>query len=95
MIFVLHGQYRIRMTGENGFAQIIIFFSNILEGWTSKLNTFAYNVGKISEAEWQSFYNQSEEWLETVQKAINVVGKVTKEHDDAVDSKRQNQPKLM
>ena len=70
------------MTGENGFAQTIIFFSNILESWNSKLNTFAYNAGKLNEAEWQAFYAQSEEWLETLNKATQMIGKPTKDHEE-------------
>jgi hypothetical protein len=70
------------MTGENGFAQTIIFFSNILESWNSKLNTFAYNAGKLSEAEWLGFYAQSEEWLETLNRATHMIGKPTKDHEE-------------
>lgn len=70
------------MTGENGFAQTIIFFSNILESWNTKLNTFAYNAGKFSEAEWQAFYGQTEEWIETISKAMGMVGKATKDQDE-------------
>ena len=67
------------MTGENGLAQAIIFFSNVLESWNSKLNTFAYNGGKINEGEWQAFYSQTDEWLESINKAITFVGKPNKD----------------
>ena len=70
------------MTGENGLAQTIIFFSNILETWNSKLNTFAYNSGKLNDVEWQAFYAQLDEWLESMNKALSFVGKPTKDSDD-------------
>ena len=70
------------MTGENGLAQAIIFFSNILETWNSKLNTFAYNSGKLNDSEWQAFYAQMDEWLESMNKALSFVGKSTKDNDD-------------
>ena len=92
-IFLLHEQYRIRMTGENGFAQTIIFFSNILESWNSKLNMYAYNSGKFSEAEWQSFYGQTDEWIETIEKAEQIVGKPTKDHDEETSQIEQKNDK--
>lgn len=70
------------MTGENGLAQTIIFFSNILETWNSKLNTFAYNSGKLGDGEWQAFYAQMDEWLEAMNKAVSFVGKPTKDNDE-------------
>lgn len=78
----MHLQYRIRMTGENGLAQAIIFFSNILETWNSKLNTFAYNSGKLNDGEWQAFYAQMDEWFESMNKALSFVGKPTKDGDE-------------
>lgn len=87
----MHLQYRIRMTGENGLAQSIIFFSNVLETWNSKLNTYAYNGGKLNESEWQSFYSQMDEWLETINKAINFVGKSIQDHDDIEGEKKKKE----
>lgn len=90
MISLLHGQFRVRMTGENGFAQMIIFFSNVMETWTSKINTFAYNNGKFTESEWGSFFNQSEEWIETLSRAADHIGKPTKEIDEQMTQTQRN-----
>ena len=81
------------MTGENGLAQAIIFFSNVLESWNSKLNTYAYSGGKLNEAEWQAFYAQMEEWLETINKALTFVGKSTKDDEDTGERKKTNETK--
>ena len=89
----MHLQYRIRMTGENGLAQAIIFFSNVLETWNSKLNTFAYNGGKLNEGEWLAFYSQMDEWLESINKSITFVGKSMKDNDDLGDEKQEKQKK--
>lgn len=92
-IYLLHLQYRIRMTGENGLAQTIIFFSNVLETWNSKLNTYAYSGGKITESDWQNFYFQMDEWLESVHKAIGFVGKSTKDNDDLPTESKKKETK--
>ncbi|CAF3964124.1 unnamed protein product [Rotaria sp. Silwood2] len=93
-ISLLHSQYRIRMTGENGLAQSVIFFSNVLESWSGKFNTYAYSGGKTSEAEWLAFYSQMDEWLETMNKAVTFVGKSTKDnHDDTGGEKKENETK--
>ncbi|CAF1239746.1 unnamed protein product [Adineta steineri] len=81
-IFLLHGQYRVRMTGENGLASAIIFFSNALETWNSKLNTFAYGGGKLNEAAWHTFYAQMEEWFEAITRTVTYVGKSARANDD-------------
>jgi hypothetical protein len=81
------------MTGENGLAQSIIFFSNVLESWNSRLNTYAYSGGKINEAEWQGFYGQTEEWLETINKAVTFVGKSTKDDEEIGERKKTNEIK--
>jgi hypothetical protein len=83
------------MTGENGLAQAIIFFSNVLESWNSKLNTYAYSGGKINEGEWQGFYSQIDEWLEIINKAVNFVGKSTKDDDDIGGEKKKKETKPM
>jgi hypothetical protein len=83
------------MTGENGLAQTIIFFSNVLETWNIKLNSYAYSSGKFSDGEWQSFYSQMDEWLETVNKAINLVGKSTKDDDSIEGEKKKKETKPM
>ena len=77
------------MTGENGVAQTIIFLSNVLESWHSKLNTFAYNAGKLNEAEWLAFYSQMDEWLEAITKAVTFVGNPTKENNDNTGGLKQ------
>jgi hypothetical protein len=92
-IYLLHSQYRIRMTGENGLAQAIIFFNNILEAWNSKLNTYAYNAGKLNEGDWRAFYFQMDEWLETINKAITLVGKRIKDNDDIEEEKKKKETK--
>jgi len=87
----LHLQYRIRMTGENGLAQTIIFFSNVLETWNSKLNTYAYSGGKLTESDWLTFYAQMDEWIEAIHKAIGCVSKPTKDSDDLpTDTKKKD-----
>ncbi len=83
------------MTGENGLAQSIIFFSNVLEAWNSKLNTFAYNGGKLNENEWQIFYSQMDEWLETINKSVTFVGKSIKDDDDIGGEKKKKETKPM
>ncbi|CAF3331691.1 unnamed protein product [Rotaria socialis] len=88
-ISILHSQYRIRMTGENGLAQTVIFFSNVLESWNSKFNTYAYTGGKISEGEWLAFYSQMDEWLEGINKAVAFVGKSTKDSSDELDEQKK------
>jgi hypothetical protein len=88
----LHLQYRIRMTGENGLAQAIIFFSNVLESWNSKLTTFAYSAGKLNETDWIAFYTQMDEWLDTINKAVTFVGKSTKDDDDTGGGKKRDEP---
>lgn len=81
------------MTGENGLAQAIIFFSNVLETWNSKLNTFAYNGGKLNDGEWQAFYAQTDEWLEGMNKALTFVGKPTNDSDDLGGEKERKPAK--
>ncbi|CAF1214104.1 unnamed protein product [Rotaria sordida] len=88
-ISLLHSQYRIRMTGENGLAQSIIFFSNVLESWNSKFNTYAYSGGKINEAEWLAFFSQMDEWFETMNKAVTLVGKSTKDNQDDIGGEKK------
>ncbi|CAF3662745.1 unnamed protein product [Rotaria sp. Silwood1] len=93
-ISLLHSQYRIRMTGENGLAQSVIFFSNVLESWNGKFNTYAYSGGKINEGEWLGFYSQMDEWIDTMNKAVTFVGKSTKDnHDDNSGEKKENDTK--
>jgi len=81
------------MTGENGLAQSIIFFSNVLEAWNSKLNTFAYNGGKLNDSDWQAFYAQMDEWLETINKTLTFVGKPMKDGDNLGDEKQKKEAK--
>ena len=81
------------MTGENGLAQSIIFFSNVLETWNSKLNTFAYSGGKLTENDWQGFYAQMDESLETIDKTLSYVGKSTKDSDNIEDDKQKKEAK--
>ncbi len=81
------------MTGENGLAQSIIFFSNVLEAWNSKLNTFAYNGGKLIDSDWQAFYTQMDEWLETINKTLTFVGKPMKDSDNLGDEKQKKEAK--
>ena len=83
------------MTGENGLAQAIIFFSNVLEQWNSKLNTFAYGGGKLNEAAWQAFYAQMEEWFDAINKTMSYIGKSTKINDNIDAGKRKSATKRM
>jgi hypothetical protein len=81
------------MTGENGLAQTIIFFSNVLEAWNSKLNTFAYNGAKLNDSDWQAFYSQMDEWLETINKTLTYVGKSVKDNDNLEEGKPKKETK--
>ena len=84
------------MTGENGVAQMIIFFNNVLETWNSKFTTFAYSGGKINDADWLAFYAQMDEWLETLAKAITFVGKPSKDSVEEIDAaQKQGKTKRM
>jgi hypothetical protein len=81
------------MTGENGLAETIIFFSNVLESWNSKLNTYAYGGGKLNDNEWLIFYSQMDDWLETINKAVTFVGKSIKDDDDIEGEKKKKETK--
>ncbi|UJR32075.1 hypothetical protein I4U23_019543 [Adineta vaga] len=92
-IYLLHSQYRIRMTGENGLAQAIIFFTNVLETWNSKLNTYAYGGGKLNEAAWHAFYAQMEEWFDAINKSMTYIGKSIRFGEIADSGKKKGETK--
>lgn len=77
------------MTGENGLAQGVIFLSNVLESWTSKLHTYVNGTGRINETEWLAFYSQMDEWLESINKSVNFVGKSTKDSGDDTNGEKK------
>ena len=83
------------MIGENGLAQAIIFFSNVIESWSSKLKTFAYSAGKVNDAEWRAFHGQMDEWIETLTRAVTLVGKTTKDEENATDEDKRVATKRM
>lgn len=83
------------MTGENGLAQSIIFFTNVLETWNSKLNTYAYGGGKLNEAAWQAFYAQMEEWFEAISKTTVYIGKPMRLSEGADAGKKKDGVKRM
>ncbi|CAF0912480.1 unnamed protein product [Adineta ricciae] len=92
-IYLLHSQYRIRMTGENGLAQSIIFFVNVLETWNSKLNTYAHGSGKLNEAAWHAFYGQMEEWFDAINKTMTYIGKSMRFGETADSGKKKDEGK--
>ena len=83
------------MTGENGLAQSIIFFANVLETWNSKLNTYAYGGGKLNEAAWQAFYGQMEEWFDAINKTMTYIGKSMRFGETADTGKKKGEGKRM
>ncbi|PAA74893.1 hypothetical protein BOX15_Mlig006576g2, partial [Macrostomum lignano] len=83
-------QLNIRLIGENGVARGVINLQNILETWTTRLQS-VLNTGKLlPEQEWTRFYALIEDWLGLIDETISAVGSTAKEDQPA----NQREPSL-
>jgi hypothetical protein len=72
---LLHIQYRIRLSGENGLSKIYSDFSNNLDICIQKLSHHIdRNESRMTAQEWKIFFDTVEEWFCFIAKLNSVVG---------------------
>ncbi|KAL4218861.1 Axonemal dynein light chain domain-containing protein 1 [Mactra antiquata] len=83
---LLH-QFNTRITGENGVATNVIHLMNGMETWDMKITSSLNGTMPIHDNEWAGLLLTMEEWLSSIEEAVEYVGSTQRE-----DERAENRP---
>ncbi|XP_053380213.1 axonemal dynein light chain domain-containing protein 1-like [Mercenaria mercenaria] len=88
---LLH-QFNTRITGENGVATNVIHLMNGMETWDMKITSSINGTMPIHDNEWAGLLLTMEEWLSSIEEAIEYVGSTQRE-DERVENRAHTRSK--
>ena len=84
---ILLHQFNTRITGENGVATNVIHLMNGMETWDMKITSSLTGTMPIHDNEWAGLLLIMEEWLTSIEEAVEYVGGTQRE-----DERIENRP---